>query len=276
MTGQDRAAQDRADQKWVDLRHASRVFEDAAVLALNKPAGWSVMGERHDTDLVDLAGAAGETLFPVHRIDKVTSGMILFAKDLATHGGLTRQFTRRTVDKAYLAVTRSTGLPALGTIDLPLSAGRKGRVRIAAPRESIRYDTTTNRWWIAPEDLIDTRRYPSTTLVRTVWSDGEHSLVLARPVTGRRHQIRVHLAWIGHPILGDPLFSRTPAAGPRTYLHSWLLGIDAAWRGDRRLRLEAVPGPEFWDPVRDRLDADAAAHLLDRERDAHPSSPVTR
>src|SRR6266566_2525481 len=91
------------------------------------------MGERHETDLVRMAAGAGEELFPVHRIDKVTSGAVLFAKELRWHGPLTRQFATRTVGKTYLAITGPGGLPIRGVIDLPLSTGRKGRVREAAP-----------------------------------------------------------------------------------------------------------------------------------------------
>jgi tRNA pseudouridine32 synthase/23S rRNA pseudouridine746 synthase len=230
---------------WADLRDGTRVYEDDAILALNKPVGISVMGERHDTDLVQLAKDTGEELFPVHRIDKVTSGLILFARGLAAHGGLTRQFNKRTVEKAYLMITRTAGLPAEGVVDLPLSAGRKGRIRIAAPRESI--VETDGRWAVDPADVLDTRVYPSTTEFTTVWTDGEHSLLAVRPVTGRRHQIRVHMAWIGHPVLGDPLFDK--AGDTRAYLHSWHLGFDAEWLGGRRLRLVAEPGADFWGPV---------------------------
>jgi tRNA pseudouridine32 synthase/23S rRNA pseudouridine746 synthase/23S rRNA pseudouridine1911/1915/1917 synthase len=225
------------------------VYEDDAILALNKPVGISVMGERHDTDLVDLAKDAGEELFPVHRIDKVTSGLILFARDLAAHGGLTRQFNKQTVDKAYLMITRTADLPAEGVVDLPLSAGRKGRIRIAAPRESI--VESGGRWSVDPADVLDTRVYPSTTEFTTVWTDGELSLLAVRPISGRRHQIRVHMAWIGHPILGDPLFDK--ASDTRTYLHSWRLAVDAEWAGTR-LRLVAEPGPDFWAPVKGRVD----------------------
>jgi tRNA pseudouridine32 synthase / 23S rRNA pseudouridine746 synthase len=225
---------------WPDLRRSACIFEDEAVLALNKPAGISVVGERHDTDIVKLAQDSGEQLFPVHRIDKVTSGLVLFAKSLAVHGGLTRQFNKRTVDKAYLVITRSVGLPRHGLIELPLSLAGNGRVRIAAPRASIRCDAVAGRWWVAQEDLIDTRMYPSTTRFHTLWSDAEYTVLVAHPVTGRRHQIRVHLAWIGHPILGDPLFDKTAiSAGRRTCLHSWRLGFDASWLAGRRVELEA-------------------------------------
>ncbi|MGQ4517278.1 pseudouridine synthase [Streptomyces sp. DW26H14] len=313
------------DWNWHDLRSSSLLVEDAAILALDKPSGISVMGERHDTDIVELAQESGEKLYPVHRIDKATSGVILFAKDLSRHGGLTRQFNKQTVDKAYLVVTETVGLPDEGTVELPLSAGRKGRIRIAAQREAIRADrekgpggvlgdaagngrggragdiaensrgrragnraekspdtgagngagnagagsgeTDRGRWWVAEEDLLDTRRYPSTTLFRRVYEGARHSLLVVRPVTGRRHQIRVHLAWIGYPVLGDPLFDKSAAgAGSRTFLHSWRLGFDADWLGGERLALEAAPPAEFFAPLADELTTAEARALLEGVR----------
>lgn len=231
---------------WASIRAACVIAEDEAMLVLNKPAGWSVMGERHDTDLVRLAQDAGERLYPAHRIDKVTSGAILFAKDLGHHGDLTRQFNKRTVEKAYLAVVRGTGLPDDGSIDLPLSTGRKSRIRVAAQREHIVSDA--GRWSVAEQDVFThVKTYPSQTRFHTAWTDGGHSLLVVRPVTGRRHQIRVHLAWIGHPIQGDPLFDKQAAT--RTCLHSWRLAFDAAWAGGRRVEIEAPPGEDFWAPL---------------------------
>jgi tRNA pseudouridine32 synthase / 23S rRNA pseudouridine746 synthase len=250
--------------EWAQIRDGRVVLDDEAVLVLNKPAGISVMGERHETDLVQMAREAGEQLFPVHRIDKVTSGAILFARELRWHSGLTRQFARRTAGKAYLAITRATrpgGLPAQGTIDLPLSVGRKNRVRVAAPRASIVADEAGGTWSVpAPEVFGHVRTYPSVTSFATLWQDGQHAVLVVSPVTGRRHQIRVHLAWIGHPVEGDPLFG---AGGlPRTSLHSWRLAFDAAWRDGTRLEAQAVPGPDFWAPVLGRLPGAGPASLL--------------
>jgi len=245
---------------WPALRAAHVVHEDDAVLVLDKPAGLSVTGERHDTDVVRLAADAGEELIPVHRIDKVTSGLVLFAKDLAVHGGLTRQFNRRTVGKAYLAITRASeadGLPEAGTIELPLSVGRKNRVRIAAPREAITLGAD-GRWTVPPSAVLaGVKSYPSETRFARLWTDGTHTVVLARPLTGRRHQIRVHLAWIGHPIVGDPLFDKAPTT--RTFLHAWRLAFDASWSDGHRVDLTADPPPAFWAPV-----PVAPATLLDR------------
>ncbi|WP_327143588.1 RluA family pseudouridine synthase [Nocardia sp. NBC_01327] len=232
------------DTRWPELRKQCLITEDDNVLALNKPAGISVTGERHDTDIVELAAAHGETLYPVHRIDKVTSGLVLLAKELPAHGQLTRQFNKRTAQKAYLAVTTGPAdLPDRGVIDLPLSVGRKNRIRIAAPRESIQREG--ERWRVDERDVLAGKNYPSVTEFATLARTETHTVLALRPITGRRHQIRVHLAWIGHPIVGDPLFDRS-GAHARTYLHSWRLLLDADWRTPPVLDLEAEPGPEFW------------------------------
>lgn len=255
---------------WAGIRAGSVIVEDDAILALNKPAGISVMGERHESDIVELAHDAGERLYPVHRIDKATSGIILFAKGLAWHGDLTRQFNKRTVGKSYLAITRSTGLPDRGVIDLPLSAGRKGRVRIAAPRESISFDTTASRWSVAPSEVFkSTKAYPSVTTFAKIWDDGRRTLLLVQPVTGRRHQIRIHLAWTGHPIEGDPLFGKSSATrGARACLHSWRLAFDACWLGGKRIEVEAPPGEDFWSVIRDDLPDHDIPGLLQNARDS--------
>ncbi|MFI5535782.1 RluA family pseudouridine synthase [Nocardia sp. NPDC051900] len=248
------------DKDWSQLRARCLVEEDAAILALHKPAGISVMGERHDTDLVELAAAEGETLYPVHRIDKVTSGLILFAKELSAHGELTRQFNKQTADKAYLAVVAATGLPDTGVFDLPLSVGRKNRVRIAAPRESIRQEA--GRWFVDDADLLPAKNYPSLTRFATVLRGPAHTILALRPVTGRRHQIRVHLAWTGHPIVGDPLFDRSGAPS-RTYLHSWRLGLTASWRTPPELALAAEPDAGFWAPLHESADPAALERATD-------------
>jgi tRNA pseudouridine32 synthase/23S rRNA pseudouridine746 synthase len=248
------------------MRDRCAIFEDSSILVLDKPAGISVLGERHGTDLLRLAKDAGETLMPVHRIDKVTSGVVLLAKSTPVHAGLTRQFARRTVDKAYLALTRSTGLPDQGTIDLPLVTASSGRIRVAAERSAIVADDATGVWSV-PSDAVfpHVRSFPSVTTFATVWDDGQNSLLALRPITGRRHQIRVHLAWIGHPIEGDPLFDKGAVArGARTGLHAWRLGFDAAWQGDRRVTVEATPGEDFWAPVRERLPAADVLELAHR------------
>ncbi|MDD7941911.1 RluA family pseudouridine synthase [Actinomycetospora lutea] len=224
---------------WDEVRAGRELLRDEDLLVLDKPAGWSVMGERHDTDLVRLARDAGETLWPAHRIDKVTSGIVLFARRLEAHGDLTRQFADRSVAKTYLAVATGTGLPERGTIELPLSVGRKNRVRIAAPREAI---TCTDGVWSVPDDAVLAGEvYPSTTTFEVLRAGDDRTLLAVTPTTGRRHQIRVHLAWIGHALVGDPLFTKNPAT--RTGLHAWRLGFTGP--DGVRHDLEAPPREDF-------------------------------
>jgi tRNA pseudouridine32 synthase/23S rRNA pseudouridine746 synthase/23S rRNA pseudouridine1911/1915/1917 synthase len=271
-------------EDWARIREACTLLEDEAVLVLSKPVGISVVGERHDADLLSLARDAGERLLPVHRIDKVTSGAVLLAKLPSAHAELTRQFNRRSAGKVYLAVTRSRGLPERGTIDLPLSVGRKNRVRVAARRQAILPDEA-GRWSVPPSEVFThTRTYPSRTTFVRVWESRRRTLLAVQPVTGRRHQIRVHLAWIGHPVEGDPLFARPSAAGTsraagasagaagapvpsRTALHSWRLAFDAPWAGDARIEVEASPGDDFWTCLPTHTGV-APATLLDRARAA--------
>lgn len=228
---------------WPELR-ARTLAETDDYLVLDKPAGVSVTGERHDTDLVRIAADAGERVIPVHRIDKVTSGLVLLARSTAAHGPLTRQFAKRTVAKSYLAIVRADAGPPAGTVELPLCTGRKNRVRVAAPREEITF--AAGRWTVPPA-ATRPDGLPSTTGVRPLWSGAGFALLHAEPHTGRRHQIRVHLAWIGHPIVGDPLFERSGPTG-RTCLHAWRLAFDDA--AGRRIEVRADPGEDFWAPVR--------------------------
>ncbi len=227
------------------LRDNYRIVEDDAILALNKPTGVSVLGERHGSDLVSAAKEAQQELYPAHRIDKVTSGLVLCAKQLQYHGELTRQFNKRTVEKTYLAITRTKGLPRQGVIDMPLCTGRKNRVRVAAARDAI---TTQSGTWTVPDAEVFThvKTYPSRTEFTKLWENRRFTLLAVRPRSGRRHQIRVHLAWIGHAIHNDPLFTTEPTG--RTLLHSWRLAIAAPITGSR-LDLEAPPQDDFWEPV---------------------------
>jgi tRNA pseudouridine32 synthase / 23S rRNA pseudouridine746 synthase len=228
---------------WLTLRSQRTLFEDAGVLALDKPAGVAVLGDNVADDLLVLVRAAGEDLRPVHRIDKVTSGVILLAKNAPAHAALTRQFNERTVEKTYLCVVRPGGLPERGEIDLPLTTGRKNRVRVAGQRDAIAFDAAANRWALSSPPSGD-KIYPSTTRFQRLWQGDDIALVAVRPLTGRRHQIRVHLAWIGYPIVGDPLFVPKGEAPGSTLLHAWRLAFVAP-DGGGRIEVEAPPGEGF-------------------------------
>jgi tRNA pseudouridine32 synthase / 23S rRNA pseudouridine746 synthase len=225
---------------WVSVRAQGTVYEDDDCLVLDKPADLALIGARDGDDLMTSARNAGEWLTPAHRIDRVTSGLVLLAKSREAHSFLTGQFRDRTVTKRYLAIVHGIGLPDRGTIDLPLRRGRKGQVRVAAPRDQIEVDEWALRWW-ADADRDDAK--PATTTFERVAESASATLLRATPVTGRRHQIRVHFAWIGHPVVGDPLFESEPFG--RTRLHSADLefespsGIPVACRRD--------PAPEFFE-----------------------------
>jgi tRNA pseudouridine32 synthase/23S rRNA pseudouridine746 synthase/23S rRNA pseudouridine1911/1915/1917 synthase len=235
-----------AQADWVAVRTARTVYEDDRLLVIDKPPGISLVGERGGTDLMRQAREAGDWVMPAHRIDKVTSGLVLLARDQQTHGVLTRQFGDRTVTKDYLAVVRG-GAPAVrGTIDLPLSVGRKSRVRVAAERAAIR-ESEPGHWGVEPGDVFDhVRVYPAVSRFVTIAERGDHAALVLRPHTGRRHQLRVHLAWIGHPIEGDPLFGRP--AGPRTHLHAWQLTFRHP-ATEQTVSMRADPDVDFWQPL---------------------------
>jgi tRNA pseudouridine32 synthase / 23S rRNA pseudouridine746 synthase len=140
------------------------------------------------------------------------------ALDQKTQSALTRAFNRREVRKFYLAWVAGC-MPGRGTqtIDLPLKPGRKSRYRVAGQRSSIERDE--QGWTIA---AAEPEGHPSQTRVRVLVHEGARSLLLLQPLTGRTHQLRVHLSWIGHPILGDTLYGRPGApeqAAPRLQLH---------------------------------------------------------
>ncbi|GAY09915.1 RluA family pseudouridine synthase [Pseudonocardia sp. N23] len=245
--------------RWSELRAGTVLFEDESCLVVDKPPGLSVMGERHDTDLVTIAADGGEELRWVNRIDKVTSGAVLLAKSKEAHGALTRQFQQRTVAKSYLAVCRPGGFPTAAMIDVPLMTAGSGRIRVAADREHIRFEE--GRWFVRAEDEHARKNFPSRTECTSLFDDGDTVVLRADPVTGRKHQIRVHLAWVGHAIVGDPLFLRkTDPPQPRTYLHSFRVGFSSP--AGAGVTVEAVPPAEFWAPV---PTADAA-ELVDLAR----------
>jgi len=197
------------------------IHRDDRLLVLEKPAGLLAVPGR-GPDLQDCLAARVQHVMPtalvVHRLDRDTSGLMLMALDAAAQRELGRQFEARTVRKAYQCVVR--GVPAAdeGLIDLPI-----GRDPLRPPR--YRIDETTGR--------------PSQTRWRVLDRMVDRTRLEVEPITGRSHQIRLHLATLGHPILGDPLYAddETRALAPRLLLHATQLAIahpadgrPAAWR----------------------------------------------
>ncbi len=195
------------------------LYRDRNLVVLNKPADLSVLADRSGAPCLwdSLADELGQKPYLVHRLDKPTSGVLVIALTVEVQRLLTRQFQARQVRKFYLA--RVMGNPgARGNIDLPLKKGRKSRYRVAGPRASI---VERDGTWQLIEG--ETEGHASLTRFRTLASDEQTSLLVLAPRTGRTHQLRVHLAWIGHPILGDRLYGRpgNPVQqAPRLCLHA--------------------------------------------------------
>ncbi|RLK50814.1 tRNA pseudouridine synthase C [Alkalispirillum mobile] len=170
------------------------LYRDEHLVAVDKPAGMAVHRSRQHPDadvlLQRLRDQLGQWVWPVHRLDPPTSGLVLFALDPETAQALGRQFRDREVEKRYLAVVR--GWPeAAGVIDHPLRrAGRSERQ--AALTEYRVLDTTELPIPMAPHP---TARY---------------ALVELKPVTGRQHQLRRHMKHISHPIIGDTTYGKGP------------------------------------------------------------------
>lgn len=177
------------------------LFEDAWLLIVNKPAGLIVhpVGGHQEATLANQLQAHldGQTshrgiLRPgiVHRLDCSTSGVIVIAKEHLGHRRLSIQFQNRTPEKTYLALVEGVVPMDEGTIDLPI--GRQPDCRLTLMSSS--------------PDAIDAK--PARTQFRVVERFAEHTLVAARPKTGRLHQVRIHLAQIGFPVVDDEFYTR--------------------------------------------------------------------
>ncbi len=163
------------------------IFEDADLLAINKPAGLLVIPDRYRKDipnLRDLLIAKYGNIFVVHRLDKETSGILIFAKNAATHKHLNDQFTGHAIDKVYLALVRGRLQHTAGSIKFSIAPHPKKPAMMAVDQGG----------------KISITDYE----VREAFRD--YTLVEARPHTGRLHQIRVHFAAFGHPLAIDRLY----------------------------------------------------------------------
>jgi RluA family pseudouridine synthase len=188
------------------------LHEDAHVLVLSKPAGLSSQGGRIRAHTLDdllwaFMRSNGKRPELVHRLDRDTSGVILAAKTKPAAGFLGKALQARRLDKIYLALVSAAPEPRSGTIEAPLlrqEIGRESYMRVAAPD--------------APGAQRSLSRY------RTLSASNEGALVELEPKTGRMHQLRVHMASIGRPLVGDARYGGALTfagrAAPRLMLHA--------------------------------------------------------
>jgi 23S rRNA pseudouridine1911/1915/1917 synthase len=174
------------------------VFEDEHLLVIDKPAGLVVhpAAGNYDGTLVNallhhcggsLSGIGGVARPGiVHRIDKDTSGLLVIAKHDKAHEGLAKQFADHSIDRRYLAIVSGVPRQAEGSVDAPLARSPQNRKKIA----------------IMPRGKRAVTHWKRLELLR------DAALVECRLETGRTHQVRVHMASIGHPLIGDPVYGR--------------------------------------------------------------------
>lgn len=227
------------------------IFEDRDLLVLDKPSGISVLADRtgapclwdeirrrYAEDRRRRRPEAEPRPRLVHRLDKGTSGVFLVALSRACQRHLARAFAARQVRKHYLAVVAGH-VPAGRslTVSLPLRPGRKSRFRVAGQRDQIR--ASPSGWRLRPKapGIADPgvggsgngrRAWDACTRLRALAVSPKRSLLAVQPLTGRSHQIRVHLAWIGHAVAGDHLYGAPQSAeqaAPRLALHAHCLVV---------------------------------------------------
>jgi len=200
------------------------VYEDDVLLVLNKPAGMVVHPAHghtsgtlvnavlaHCPEVADVGGP--ERAGIVHRLDKDTSGLILVAKSEAARAALQRQFKRRQVAKTYLVLVEGQVQPREGLVEAPIGRDKRHRKRMAVVRSG----------------------REAHTLYRAVEYFADHTLLEVRPHTGRTHQVRVHLAWLGYPVVGDRVYGhrRQPLLQGRHFLHAARLGFTHPVTGEK-------------------------------------------
>jgi 23S rRNA pseudouridine1911/1915/1917 synthase len=190
------------------------VYQDNDLLVVDKPAGLTVHPSpgRPSGTLVnallalypDLPGIGGEQRPGiVHRLDKDTSGLIMVAKTEHAHQDLSRQLKERLIKKGYLALVHGRIKTKEGVIDAPIARDQRHRKRMA---------------------VLSWGRH-ARTQYRVLWQSEKYTLVESSPETGRTHQIRVHLAHLGHPLVGDTLYGGKNLGIPRHFLHAHKLGF---------------------------------------------------
>ena len=213
------------------------LYQDAHLAVVVKPAGMVVHPAAGNPDgtlvnalmyhLDHLSGIGGEKRPGiVHRLDKDTSGLLLVAKDDETHQALSAQLSARQMEKHYFAVVAGVMKERAGVIDAPIGRSHADRKKMA----------------------IDPNGRPSRTEWQVVRQDADRALLDVHLITGRTHQIRVHMASIHHPVLGDPIYgTKGLPKAPRLMLHAYSLSFTHPATGER-MRFTAPPDACFHAP----------------------------
>jgi 23S rRNA pseudouridine1911/1915/1917 synthase len=217
-------------------------YEDADLIILSKPAGLVVHPARghytgtlvhallaHSVDLGTLQGEDRPGI--VHRLDKDTSGLMMVAKSDRAQAVLSEALKIRSVERRYATLVHGYIAPDTGLIDAPLGRNPKDRMRMAvSDHESAKQSVTTFR---VLERFMAGR-----------YDDG-YTLVECKLYTGRTHQIRVHMGYIHHPVVGDPLYGRNhPKADlglDRQFLHAYRLSLEHPITGEKLDFLDPLP-----------------------------------
>jgi len=201
------------------------IYEDDDVIVINKPLGVLSHSKGALNDEFTVAEFVrpkttykSDTNRPgiIHRLDRATSGVMICAKNEDTAGYLSKQFSQRTAKKQYTAVTSGVPVQDEAIIDLPIERNPK--------------EPSTHR--------VGTGGKHAETYYKVIGRSAKHALVILRPKTGRTHQLRVHLAYLNTPILGDPVYGRE--AADRMYLHAESLEITLPG-GNRQTFTAPVP-----------------------------------
>lgn len=208
------------------------LYADADLVIVNKPAGLlSVPGRGEDKQDCMLHRLQTEyaDAQTVHRLDMHTSGILLFARHADAQRAMSRLFEQRRIHKTYIA--RVWGMPSetRGSINLPLITDWPNR-----PRQKIDFS----------------RGKPALTHYELITGDDQHSLVHLFPVTGRSHQLRLHMSALGHPVLGDPLYgtAMSRSASQRLLLHAEKLAFAHPFTG-KPIKLQCHAGFALDTPI---------------------------
>jgi len=209
----------------ISFEELELLYEDQDLLAVNKPEG---LASIHDSagEIVDLQTILTEhyktKIFVVHRLDKEVSGVILFAKNEKTHKFINMQFAEHTVKKSYSALVHGILEKEEGEIKFPIREFGSGRMGIDKAKGK-----------------------PSKTFYSVKEKIFPYTLIELNPTTGRRHQLRVHLYAIGHPIVGDVRYGEKDLQEkfPRLMLHA--KSVCFIKTDKKEIKIEATPAPTF-------------------------------